>query len=149
MRRQLALIVIIALVLFAGRQLVSEPARASAMLPPRPTAVPSATPSPTPTPDVDESEEIGATIELRARGMPADAWTIVQWQDAQGDWHDVEGWQGTLDEDVKRGWVAPADFRKGPFRWAIYQTEGGTLLATSSSFDLPESPHQIVSISVP
>jgi hypothetical protein len=77
-------------------------------------------------------------------------WTVIQWQDAWGNWHDVEGWRGTLDgvsitesggdEDVvglKTWWVAESDLGKGPFRWVIYQNEGGQLIGTSEPFQLP------------
>jgi hypothetical protein len=57
-----------------------------------------------------------------------------------GGWHDIEGWQGTLDEgDQKKWWLAPNLFGKGPFRWLVYQsTERDELLATSESFYLPD-----------
>lgn len=117
-------------------------------LPPRPTAVPTATPVATSVPAA-QSQRAGATILLHTDAMPADIWTVVQWQDAHGNWHDVEGWQGRLDDGVKRWWVAPADFRKGPFRWAIYERRGSGLLGTSEAFNLPQSPHEIVTISYP
>jgi hypothetical protein len=67
--------------------------------PPRPTPhpKPAHTPASTPT---------GATIALVLRFGPLwpqanvawqDLWTVVQWQDRGGNWHDVEGWQGTPD----------------------------------------------------
>jgi hypothetical protein len=71
-----------------------------------------------------------------------DLWTVVQWQDERGVWHDVESWQGSLDEfsdDVgtKIWWAAKSDLSKGPFRWMIYQDKGGRLLEQSSEFYLP------------
>jgi hypothetical protein len=83
--------------------------------------------------------EDGSYIELHVRPAQAGLWTIVQWQDSAGDWHDIEGWSGTLDEGSKRvWWVAPAAFGTGPFRWTVYQSQGGQLLATSESFYLPD-----------
>jgi hypothetical protein len=78
---------------------------------------------------------------LHVRPAQAGLWTIVQWQDSAGDWHDIEGWSGTLDEGSKRvWWVAPAAFGTGPFRWTVYQSPGGDkLLATSDSFYLPDA----------
>jgi hypothetical protein len=57
-------------------------------------------------------------------------------------WHDVEGWQGTLDEIVdgagrKTWWVASADLATGPFRWVVLQHYGGPTLLSSEPFDLP------------
>jgi hypothetical protein len=66
----------------------------------------------------------------------------VQWQDTGGRWHDVEGWQGTLD-DVALGvgnklwWVAQSDLGTGPFRWIVRRGFGGDLLAESEPFYLP------------
>lgn len=118
-------------------------------LPPRPTAQPTATPTPQPTP-------VMAPLELRVEFPPdwpwasvhwQDLWTVVQWQDAQGAWHDVEGWQGTLDDVVsgeagaimgcKGWWVAQADLGKGPFRWVVAQGKDRPALATSALFNLP------------
>jgi hypothetical protein len=105
-------------------------------LPPRP--------SPSPTPIVEPAASApGALIKLNAQPVTQPAlWTVVQWQDRLGGWHDVEGWRGTLDE-VSNGvgkkiwWVARANFDTGPFRWVIYQSPGGKLLAASGSFQLP------------
>jgi hypothetical protein len=72
---------------------------------------------------------------------------MVQWQDPQGKWHDVEGWQGTLDEvqvgqdgtvtGYKTWWLGEENMGKGPFRWQVYRGKGSKLLATSEPFDLP------------
>jgi hypothetical protein len=37
----------------------------------------------------------------------------------------------------KKWWVAKPNFDAGPFRWVIYSSPGGKLLATSGSFQLP------------
>lgn len=120
--------------------------------PPTPP-LPTATSSPLPYPSTEI--QWGGFIDLRARfpsnwpwnNLPwQDLWTVVQWRDNLGDWHDVLGWQGHLDDiDVgeagqvvgeKRWWVAPADLGKGPFRWLVYQRRDGRLLAKSASFYL-------------
>jgi hypothetical protein len=84
---------------------------------------------------------------------------MVQWQDEKGQWHDVNGWRGELDEaevgadgqavGVKAWWVAEEDLDKGPFRWQIYQSQGGRLLATSDPFDLPEKARQQIVVEIP
>jgi hypothetical protein len=76
-----------------------------------------------------------------------DLWTVVQWQDEWSAWHDVEGWQGTLDTveigkdgavvGQKAWWVGPGELGKGPFRWLVYQGESGALLAAGEPFNLP------------
>ncbi|MBN1874662.1 MAG: hypothetical protein JXA33_10565 [Anaerolineae bacterium] len=120
--------------------------------PPLPTApVSTVVPSPS-----IESE--GALIWLRVQGQPIDShwqslWTVVQWQDAFGDWHDVEGWRGTLDEvgvgEGRKVWWLPADlFGVGPFRWQVYTQPAGALLATSQAFYLPDLVGQIEVVTV-
>jgi len=101
---------------------------------------PRATPTPRP-PDDDDDKPVGAHIVLQVPSALAGIWTIVQWQDSAGDWHDIEGWQGTLDKGhQKMWWLAPDLFGKGPFRWLVYQsTRGDKLLATSDSFYLPDA----------
>jgi len=77
---------------------------------------------------------------LRVHPPQAGLWTIVQWQDSAGGWHDIEGWSGALDEGGQKvWWVGPAIFGEGPFRWVVYQSQGGQLLATSDPFYLPDS----------
>ena len=71
-------------------------------------------------------------------------WTVVQWQDHRGAWHDVDGWQGTLDQVVdgegkKTWWLSKGLLNKGPFRWVVQRTQGGTWLATSERFYLPDA----------
>lgn len=99
-------------------------------LPPRPTL--------TPTPE-------NLTRILLVGGAAYEGgWTIVQWQDKQGNWHDVDGWQG----HVRNGWirwrVAPKDWGTGPFRWLVYDQKGGTLLAATTSFTLPRGTYGLI-----
>ena len=113
-------------------------------LPPRPA---------TPTPDAAEEASAlrGAFITLHAWNAPVDAWTVVQWQDALGGWHDVDGWRGHLDDSAgaeKRWWVAPKDFKTGPFRWLVYGEKGGELLGTSANFYLPSRSAEVVGVDV-
>ena len=145
------------LVMIAGLFLSnSTPLQASVSLPPRPTltATPTNTPSPppvnttTPPPspvktDTPKPENL-ARILLVAGSVYEGAWTVVQWQDKPGMWHDVEGWQG----HVRNGWirwrVAPKDWGTGPFRWLVYDKAGGTFLASTASFTLPGDPNQTI-----
>ena len=116
-------------------------------LPPRP--------NPSPTPIVEPSASApGALIKLNVQPAAQPAlWTVVQWQDRLGGWHDVEGWRGTI-EDVSNGvgkkvwWVARANFDTGPFRWVIYQSPGGKLLTASEAFRLPRYEDTMVVIEV-
>ncbi len=112
-------------------------------LPPRPTPV-TATPTAVPSAYVRE----GGLIELHVHPIQTGLWTVVQWQDARGQWHDVDGWQGTLDGSLQIWWVAPRDLGKGPFRWQVYRSYGGSLLATSQSFSLPRRTCATVRIDV-
>ncbi len=110
--------------------------------------------TPTPTRPSGEGEqerelEEGAYIELRIQDLLFGAWTVVQWQDTAGNWHDVEGWQGWLDATGgKVWWVAARDFGTGPFRWAIYRSKAGELLAISQPFYLPNAAGEIIRVEV-
>jgi hypothetical protein len=67
------------------------------------------------------------------------AWTVVQWQDSAGAWHDVEGWRQVVEETaVVRWWVAPKDAGTGPFRWVAYAAGAEReIVGTSAAFSLP------------
>jgi hypothetical protein len=126
-------------------EFVNAPARQST-LPPRPTAVPTMTVTP---PPVYVPPMVGGSITLRIPSAPAGLWTVVQWQDGLGGWHDVEGWQGTLVDGWQIWWVARRDFGTGPFRWAVYQNPTrNVLLAASESFNLPTSDGDLVGVTV-
>jgi hypothetical protein len=84
-------------------------------------------------------------------------WTIVQWQDAFGRWHDVSGWQGTLDRVRRSGpdvigqkvwWLASDLFGKGPFRWLVYRAQGGAVLAESEPFSLPDAAGEVEAVEI-
>ncbi len=133
--------------LLLGVWLPSLALAAPLALPPRPT------PSPTPTPISETTSRpeppAGAHIALRAPAAPPGAWSIVQWQDEAGDWHDVKGWQGAFDSDTQKvWWTAEKDFGTGPFRWMIHQGQGGRFLAASESFYLPEAANETMTIEV-
>jgi hypothetical protein len=94
----------------------------------------------------DDGSPVGAYIELAAPEFPG-AWGVVQWQDSTGNWRDVEGWQGMLDErGGKRWWVAAKDFGAGPFRWVVGKTDA--LAAVSKPFNLPAVGASTVLITV-
>ncbi len=135
----IALVLIALFSLFAsGPTLV----QAAPDLPPRPTLTP--TPIPTPTATATPMPESLARVLLVAGSAYEGAWTVVQWQDKSGMWHDVEGWQG----HVRNGWirwrVAQKDWGTGPFRWLVYDKPGGTLLASTANFTLPTGLYGIV-----
>jgi hypothetical protein len=125
--------------------LMSLPAQAAPFeLPPRPTAEPTLRPVTQSEPAYDAAIRLHVS-SASAASFPTSLWTVVQWQDARGDWHTVEGWQGTLDAETgsQTWWVARSDQGKGPFRWLVYRTLGGKLLSTSESFHLPHSGKMI------
>lgn len=115
-------------------------------LPPRPTLTPTATP-PTPTPQPTTRRQ-KARIQLVAPAYTG-AWSVVQWQGADGTWHDVEGWQGTIDEGRKRWVVLPKDYGPGsPYRWVILAEKSGPVLAVSEEFDLPGADGELIEVPV-
>jgi hypothetical protein len=136
----LSLLVALTLVWQAGS------AQAGPDLPPR-------SPVPTPKPgDHDQAKNdndalVGAYIELSAPDAPAGAWAVVQWQDNDGGWHNVEGWQGAL-PDSSRWWVHPKDFNTGAFRWVIEQRPGEAIWGMSEPFNLPGHHHQTLQLTI-
>lgn len=98
----------------------------------------------------------GAYIRLNvaAPGGAADlttAWTLVQWQDRQGVWHDIDGWRGLLDDPgstSKTWWVSDSDFGKGPFRWVVRRGSDGADLGASAGFSLPTDSYQLLDVAV-
>jgi hypothetical protein len=128
------------------------PAIASASLPPR--EIPAA-PAVAPQPEV-------AMIELNFEYSPdwqsvttswPELWTVVQWRDVLGNWHDCAGWQGGLDAVVagqatKTWWVDRSDLGKGPFRWVVQRSHNGAPLMVSEPFYLPSEIGQTVAGSV-
>ncbi len=122
---------------------------AQSQLPPRPTLAPTATPQPpTATPIVPATPgsptAIPASQPVRIRLIvenPAyrDAWSLVQWLDGVGNWHDVNGWLGQMAGGEVQWHVLPQDYDTGPFRWVILDAPDGAVLAASKPFDLPNS----------
>ncbi len=117
------------------------PQKTMSALPPRPTVQPAAVPS------ID-----GAAIQLLLANATTGVdgvWTIVQWKEADGDWHDVEGWQGTVELDgMQTWWVDGAQLGNGPFRWRVYTEKDGEPLAISEDFYLPERARTVSTIAV-
>ncbi len=109
-----------------------------AELPPRPT--------PTPVPVPTSAAPRGATIVLQTQ---VGAWSVVQWQDVNGDWHDVDGWRGAVTDGTVVWWVAQKDFGTGPFRWVAYQSDGGAVMAASAPFTLPDAVNQRLLVTLP
>jgi hypothetical protein len=137
----------LACIMLAISSLSPQAQAAPPALPPRPT------PAPTLSPRQDQVLLYDSHIQLIVSPARARLWTVVQWQDAFGNWHDVEGWRGTLDDFVgSRGeqvwWVAQADRGTGPFRWLVYDRPNGNLLARSELFNLPTASGQTVSVQV-
>lgn len=113
-------------------------------LPPMPTEEAAAPPKAPPQ---------GAHIELHVPFPESlsypwqELWTVVQWQDGEGHWHNVEGWQGNLDgiendEGVKRWWVDEANLGEKGFRWVVYRSAGGPVLIISNEFHMPDIVNQ-------
>lgn len=124
-------------------------------LPPRP-------PTATPVPPLPKAAPTGALIVLElvfgddwpARGLAwQDLWTAVEWQDEDGAWHAVEGWQGGPDKVAgnvgwKTWWLTNDLLGRGPFRWVVYERQGGAAMAISDPFNLPDTCGQTVPVEV-
>ncbi len=104
------------------------------------SGLPDRNPPPATAPDsgTDDNSPDGAAIALTA--WPPGSMSVVQWQDINGNWQDVDGWRGALDSGGHiRWWVAPKDFGSGPFRWVVGE-------AASEPFHLPGGGGQVVRI---
>ena len=115
----------------------------------QPTAQAGVLPPPRPTLTPTSQSSTGAYIELRLPTDNINLWTVVQWQDGEGNWHDVESWRGILDEihdhkGDKIWWVLPGEYGDGPCRWQVYDRAGGKLLATSHAFYLPMANRHVI-----
>ena len=120
-------------VLFLLASLLMSSGRTAAAEPPPRTPV-----SATQTAQAANAAPGVAAIMLRAPGAPSTAWTVVQWQDGLGGWHDVDGWRGDLDAGQQKvWWVLGKDFNTGPFRWVVYDQRDGKVWAISEPFTLP------------
>jgi hypothetical protein len=153
------------LALVIGLMVVASLDGLSSALPPRPE------PRTQPTQGSEASHgnaSDGAVLLLRVQFPPTwnweqthwqELWTGVQWLNpSTGIWNDVDGWQGKLDgltneEDhtlvgQKAWWVMKPHLGTGPFRWIVYDGQGGPPLATSDPFQLPEMVDQTRSVNV-
>lgn len=138
-------IAIALLVLFAALGNTHGTVSGDDNLPPRPT--PNATPI-LPT-AVADAPVTGALIRLQLSEPLPGAWTVVEWQNQQGLWFEVDGWRGHLDENgatSKSWWVMADNFGQTPFRWVLYASEDGRQLATSAPFTLPTRARQLLTI---
>lgn len=83
-----------------------------------------------------------------------DLWFKVQWLDDEGNWQDVDGWEGTLDaiehlEDwmgMKEIWLADAHLGTGPYRWQAFDKHDDRLLITSDEFYLPSKSGDLMDV---
>jgi hypothetical protein len=78
---------------------------------------------------------------------------MIEWQDGQGNWHDVEGWKAILDEvkgsEGRKVWYVSSDlFGKGPFCWVICPDPGSEPIATSAPFHMPDAAGETVRVNV-
>ena len=150
-------LLLICLLTLSGLSVFLAP-NAEAVLPPRPTVT------------ADDAEDDGplpvptvAHLSLEVTPTQQRYWSVVQWQDTQGAWHDVTGWRGDVVNGSIHWWVEEKDFGKGQFRWAVFQPGGPivqlgegrfvyrgeqAVLAISQPFDLPTGPSRSLTIYV-
>lgn len=121
--------------------------RVSADLPPRPVP-----------PSQNELENKGAKLILilpKDSQFTEDTWTRVEWQNAQGDWKLVDGWQGSPTFRVEQDywevewWVGQENFSTGPYRWQVFHDQNSRKpLSTSKPFYLPSQQDSVLSVSI-
>jgi hypothetical protein len=117
-------------------------------------------------PERPVAAEDGALIQLRAQFSCSwpwvdkpwyEVWSWIQWQDSLGQWHNVDGWQGTL-EDIQsyngiymafKTWrLFDGLYGQGPFRWVVSDSYMGTTVAISEPFYLPAQSGQVLCVDV-
>jgi hypothetical protein len=97
----------------------------------------------------DDDTPLIAHIELQVQSAPAGSWSVVQWQDSDGNWHDVEGWRSLLPENGVQRWAVEAkDFYTGPFRWVVRPGQSGPATGMSDSFNLPSGANETVQVTI-
>ncbi len=131
------MLILCAVLLMVGTFFMAAPSITHAQLPPRPTLTPTPSPTPLSTP-LATARPVDNPVRIRL-AVPAyeGAWSLVQWQDSAGGWHDVDGWQGEIEAGQKQWRVSPKDFDTGPFRWLVMDQPNGEILAISDPFLLP------------
>ena len=130
------------LILIALFSLLFIPMTALADLPPRPIPATTSTSGDDKDDDKDDTPP-GAQITLS--GGVSGGWAVVQWLGSDGNWHDVEGWRASYGGSLT-WYVAGKDFGTGPFRWAVYDQPGGTIISQSESFNLPSEANQVLQV---
>ena len=92
----------------------------------------------------------GAQIQLTVSGGQGNEWTKVQWLDAAANqWRNVDGWGGSVDGNGRvLWWVEEENLGRGPFRWQVFDEEGGSLLETSGRFFLPDRAGDLLEVTV-
>lgn len=120
---------------------------------PRPTVT--AIPRPTLVPSTEQQKEssrsgeakVGSHVVLKVATNDAVSpswWTVIQWQDNRGRFHDVEGWRSQLSAQRRqRWWVASKDAETGLFRWQIYDSNTNYVIWTSQTFYLPADGQEL------
>lgn len=126
-KRKLLTVVLACTLIFVGMALP-----VNAKLPPRPDVTP-----------VAEDYPAG-TIILDVSPAQTGLWSVVQWQDAGGGWHDVDGWRGEVQNGRTIWWVEKPHWGTGPFRWVVLASANGAMLGTSISFNLPQSGQAMI-----
>lgn len=155
---------------FLAAILSPQPVRAD--LPPRPTPTsivltPTATATPadpTPTTPTDPTPTVQATVQptaaatatripvatllLKVTKAQAGLGSVVQWQNAQGQWLDIEGWRGAVNHGKTIWWVEPKDWGKAHYRWVVYEAASGKIMATSQPFSLPKQRGEVLTVTL-
>lgn len=92
-----------------------------------------------------------SNIAIYVPNAPSTAWVGIQWMDSNGGWHDVPGWQGSLDmatdstTPFKQWTVFHSQLGAGPFHWVIYTQKGGSVWGVSPNFNLPRNGGELLS----
>ena len=133
---------------------LSTTAKNTVVLAVAPTRVdPTPLPPPTRTPDrkPQRSERVPvATLLLTVPISETQLFSVVQWQDVTGRWHDVNGWRGTISGGRTSWWVEEKDWGASLFRWVVYQQKADTeiIIAISEPFVLPTYQGEVKQIKV-
>lgn len=91
----------------------------------------------------------GSMIVLLSDSADGDDWVVVEWLAGDGNWYQVDGWRGHINNGQLIWWVAQENLGQGPFRWVVYDDESeAVMLKTSDGFNLPENPDGVKAFSL-
>ena len=106
--------------------------------------IPTRTPSPDNSADSkadapSRAGDRGSMIVLQSSSADGDDWVTVEWLAGDGNWYEVNGWRGHINNGEIIWWVSKENLGQGLFRWVVYDNDSQQQVhSVSDPFSLPE-----------